>query len=304
MNYNKDLLDDVVTFLEDIEDDIKAALISGTEFDDIDDGDIRYRMEESMHTSFSLEDAVFVIDNCENAETDAGLWEGLDPSDSIIAMAMHSYMADAWFKAEELYEEMVIKYDDYVDCFDDVKDSVVADVIWRWFVSLFEITPVETGGITELTILEHWVRLNKDSGMWGGYPFGGAYIDARCGTGYSMPEVKDFVDCDRTVRYQLPHMIGKCCEEVELRIGELKEATMTDNEKHHAKLDELIDDARKEMHTMLDSAMLSGAASHDMARPDTYFLARSILTIYGDNRCHAPAAASMLKEIENLAKFV
>lgn len=304
MNYDKDLLDDVTAFIESIEDEIKAALIDRTAFDNIDGGDIQCRMEESIYTPFSLEDAVFVIDNCENEETDAGLWEGLDPSDAIIAMAVYSYRADAWFKAEELYDEMLTNYEDYIDRFDDVDNSVAADVIWDWFISLFEIKPVETGGITELAILEHWIRLNKDAGTWSGYPLGGAYIDARCGTGYSMPNVKNFVDCDRTVRYQLPHMNGKYCADVEARIDELKEGMMTCSDKHHAKLDELIDGARKHMHGMMDSAMLSGAISHDMAQPHSYFLSRAIVTIYGDMRPHAPPGHSMLREIDELAKVL
>lgn len=303
MDYNKDLLDDVVAFLEDMKDEIKAALVAGTEFDDIDDGEIRYSMEESICTSFSLEDAVYVIDNCENEETDTGLWEGLDPSDAIIAMAAYSYQADAWFKAEELYNDMLAKYEDEDDGlrFDKMD---MADMIWKDFIDGQTIQPVEAGGITELTILEHWVRLNKDSGMWSGYPLGGAYIDARCGTGYSMPEVKNFVDCDRTVRYQLPHMTGKYCADVEKLIDELKESTMTDSEKHHAKLDELIDGAREGMHGMMDSAMLSGAVSDEMARPDSYFLARAIFTIYGDERNHAPPSIIMNREIDNLAKVL
>lgn len=112
------------------------------------------------------------------------------------------------------------------------------------------------------------------------------------------------MDYDKDLLYQLPHMTGKYCADVEVRIDELKESTMTDSEKHHAKLDELIDDARKEMHLMMDRAMLSGAVSHGMAQPDTYFLARAIITIYGDERYHAPPSISMNKETDNLAKVL
>jgi hypothetical protein len=51
-------------------------------------------------------------------------------------------------------------------------------------------------------------------------------------------------------------------------------------------------------------AMLSGAVSHGMSQPDSYFLARAIFTIYGDERNHAPPSIIMNKEIDNLAKVL
>lgn len=300
MDYDKDLLNDVVSFLEEIEDEIKTALIDGAEFGDIDDGEIRCRMEESIYTPFSLEDAAFVINNCENEETDAGLCEGLDQTDAIIAMAVYSYSADAWDKAEELYDEM---FTEYVDEDDGLRfDKMdMANIVWDEFLKRHTIEPVDAGGITELTILEHWIRLNNNAGMWNRSPFGGAYIDARCGVGYSMPDIKNFVDCDRTAQYQLPHMNGKCRDDVKARIDELKETMMTGIEKHHAKLDELIDGAREEMHRMMNNAVLSGAVSNDML---PYRLARAIVTMYGDERQHATLTTIANTEIDNLAKML
>lgn len=54
---------------------------------------------------------------------------------------------------------------------------------------------------------------------------GGVYIDSRCGTGHSMPDVKNFYDQDRITRLQLPSMVGKYLDAVKERIAELEGIT-------------------------------------------------------------------------------
>ena len=51
-------------------------------------------------------------------------------------------------------------------------------------------------------------------GTRGSYPLGGSYIDARCGTGYGMPDQYEYVMTDRKVAKQLPHLAGKYRDDV------------------------------------------------------------------------------------------
>lgn len=70
---------------------------------------------------------------------------------------------------------------------------------------------------------------------------------------------------------------------------------------HHAKLDELIDDSRATMHKMLDSALLVDDLPSEMRDLDSYFLARAIITIYGDQHNHAPPSRAMSRKIKKLS---
>lgn len=253
MNYTQDVLEDAVDFLQNHPDEIKEAILEDTDFSDIEDGEIRdWLHEEVTDRYYSLAAAAYIIENCENEETDCGLYEGLDARDAMSVIAAYSYSSDVWFKAEELYEEMRSELDtkwvvletetsEVVDEFDteeeadecvseiddDGGDFEVAelhdiDEIWQNFIDENTIQPVEVGGDAELYLLKEWLRLCDDSGMWGGFPLGSSYIDARCGTGHGMPDVKDFVDFDHDVRYQLPDMRGKRRDEIAIRIEELE----------------------------------------------------------------------------------
>lgn len=73
---------------------------------------------------------------------------------------------------------------------------------------------------------------------------------------------------------------------------------------HHERLDELIEDARETMHLMLDQALASRALTQDMRSTSTYLLARSIITIYGDQRNHAPPSPSYERDIKHLANSI
>jgi hypothetical protein len=63
-------------------------------------------------------------------------------------------------------------------------------------------------------LLECWIRLSNNAGLWGGYPLGHSYIDDRCGAGYGMIEVKDFVDFDHEVALKIPLLRGKQKREI------------------------------------------------------------------------------------------
>lgn len=38
---------------------------------------------------------------------------------------------------------------------------------------------------------------------------GMSYIDARCGSGHGMPDIKNFVDCDHELARKIPALAGK-----------------------------------------------------------------------------------------------
>lgn len=236
MDYEKDVLKEAVDFLVEFEDAIKGALIDDTDFDNIDlYGDMR----DALHTSvidrgYTPGDAVYILENCENEEDDSGIWEGLkDWREQLSARAAYSYGNDVWFKAEELYKELKDNYKDKEnDAMDEAEEKEeefndydkLANEAWNDFVEEHTVQPVKEGSEEEIELLKEWLALRKDAGMWGGYPLGSCYIDARCGSGHGMPEVKEFVDCDQEVAEKLPHMKHKSHLDVEMRLEELRQS--------------------------------------------------------------------------------
>lgn len=258
MDYDTEVEKDAYAFLSDIEDDIKKAILNGE--DDISDiecnesgyGYIRDFFHESVtDRSYSIEDAAWVIANCEEEETDSGMWEGQEMHQAMQICAAFSYGNDVWMKVAEIYEEMFDNFepnydvknaDDEViatftdedeanDTYDTTKGYEIEegrgniDEIWQEYEDENVESEIETGGAEELQVLRQWIRLCGKAGMWGGYPFGSVYIDARCGTGYSMPDVKDFTDFDIIARRKLPSMTGSYADAVKARIEELEGIT-------------------------------------------------------------------------------
>lgn len=263
MDYKQDVAEDAFDFLSEIEEDIKDAIVSGEE--EVDEivcdktgrGEIRdYFHEEVIDRGYSIEDAAFVIANCEEEETDRGLWEGLEMDRAMQACAAYSYSNDVWAEVKSQYEglsdefepswkvvdvtgDVIKEFDDedtaqeWIDKNDenDMEGYEVTegrgniDEIWQDWVNDNTTQAIETGGRDELFALQRWVKLGAEAGLWGGSPLGGVYIDARCGTGYSMPDVKNFYDQDRITRLQLPSMTGKYLDAVKERIVELEGIT-------------------------------------------------------------------------------
>lgn len=269
MDYTQDVAEDAFDFLSEIEEDIKNAIVNGEEdiseitCDETGRGEIRdYFHEEVTDRAYSIEDAAYVIANCENEETDRGMWEGLEMDRAMQACAAYSYSNDVWAEVESQYEGLLGEFEPsylvvdkdgnrhdgckeadfgeeedaqgYIENDIEPEDREGLEVIegrgnidevWQDWVNDNTVSEIETGGKDELFALQRWVKLNAKSGMWSGYPLGGVYIDARCGTGYSMPDVKDFYDQDRITRLQLPSMRGKYLEAVKERIEELEGIT-------------------------------------------------------------------------------
>jgi len=262
MDYDTEVEKDAYAFLSDIEDDIKEAILNGE--DDVSNircdisgyGEIQDAFFESVtDRSYTIEDAAFVIANCTEEETDTGLWGGKDMYDAMQTCAAFSYSHDVWAKVVEVYEEMLDKFEPSYIVVDEDDNAVKEfsedgeaenwiesqpgrtrglwvkegrgniDELWQEYEDENTTKPIEAGGSDELFALKRWVKLSEKAGTWGSYPLSGSYIDARCGTGYSMPDVKNFVDVDHETGLKLPHMRGKYIDAIKERIEELEGIT-------------------------------------------------------------------------------
>lgn len=226
VDYEKDVEDEAKGFLADYEDMIKQAIKEGKDFDrnDIDDLDTAFH-ENITDRAYSPEDAVFILEHCENEETDSGLWEGSDWRDELSARASYSFSNDVWFKCEEIYKQIKEEYESHLATPDTEEEELPEEELPeeeqnKLLDRLFEehtstkLEPVEKGSQEEKELIERWLRLNENAGLWGGYPVGSSYIDARCGSGHGMPDVKDYVDFDRELAQRCPHLADKRKEAV------------------------------------------------------------------------------------------
>lgn len=227
MNYEKDILQEAKDFLSNNEDMIKEAIKNGADWDynDIDSLDENWHCEITDR-SYSLEDAAYIISHADNVETDSGLWEGQDPQDALRAQAAYSYANDVWFECERIFKEMKDEYEEdrdheedheedenfNTDKMEEENDKLLDDIIKR--ATAQPIEPAEQGSEDEKELIERWLNLNANAGLWGGYPVGSSYIDARCGSGHGMPDIKEYVDFDQEFRKKVPHLDGKRKEEV------------------------------------------------------------------------------------------
>lgn len=237
-DYGKEVKQEAVDFLLNQESMIVDALENDSDFDqnEIEGLDSAWH-ENIVDRSYSLQDAAYILENCENEESDSGLWEGRDARETLSAMAAYSYSNDVWSEAEELYNEIKERMDELLEeeenssedledeADDESPEKVAAQKAFDEFRdnnALAAIKPVEKGSPEELRQIEIWLRLNAEAGTWGGFPVGGSYIDARCGSGHGMPEIKEYVDFDREFSRRVPWLSGKYKNIVQARHDELK----------------------------------------------------------------------------------
>jgi hypothetical protein len=218
MDYSKDITQEAKDFIEQHEDDIKEAIKNDAEWDY---NDMEF-LDSSWHSdivdrSYSLEDAAYIVENSDNTESDSGLWEGQEPRDALVTQAAYSYANDVWFECQRIYDEMKSDYQDRKindddetneDIDIDAENNKILDEIFKEF-TIDNLQPVEKGSHNEKYLIQKWLKLNENAGLWGGYPVGSSYIDARCGSGHSMPDIKDYVDFDREFAKQVPHLNNK-----------------------------------------------------------------------------------------------
>jgi hypothetical protein len=226
MDYRKDVLDDALDFIRDHEDLFLEALRDG--HDSLHDFSIDDRGEfhESVtDRSYTLADAAYILENCDNEETDSGLWSSLDPKEAVPVMAAYSYANDVRERLGELYEELHERYTELTEELEAVDAKIpdtdddshpakraLADILEAHRPKPVEVEPKSD---EERVLLSRWLIANAKVGMRGGYPLGSSYIDSRCGTGHGMPEEKDYVEIDHEVASRCPHMRGASRDQVE-----------------------------------------------------------------------------------------
>ncbi len=220
LNYEKDVEKTAKEFMMDNIDEFIQSLVDDIE--DLNDGTIYdILVENQSYISYTPEDAVFVLQNSKNEETDNGLWEGKNDWREILnIMAVYTHENDVRAKIDEIYKEIYqdfiseIENTDKASESDDAEHKTIAKSIILQYCEE-KIEQVKPGTEDEKEILQEWLRINKNVGMRGGYPLGSSYIDARCGVGYGTPEQYEYVETDRKVAKQIPHLSGKYRKEVE-----------------------------------------------------------------------------------------
>lgn len=220
MNYLKDVLGDAVSFLQDHEEAIKDAIVDDLDFDrnDINCLDEDFHLDITDR-AYTLSDAAYIIENCENEETDSGLWENQQPEDAIKTKAAFSFSMDVWLKCEELYQEIQVRYDEIEE--EGTPEGGMVDLAWQEFEEKYiKVETYVLGSPDEERTLKRWLDLNANAGIWSGSPFGSSYIDTRCGSGHGMPVIKDFVDFDNQAAAKLPHLKGKYRSDIQAYYAE------------------------------------------------------------------------------------
>lgn len=121
-DYKTQVDEEASSFISDHEDMIIEAVKDSASWDYND----IHGLDTSWHECitdrcYSSMEAAFVIDNCENEETDTGLWEGLDLRQQLSAMAAYSYANDVWFACKDFYEQIK---EDVEEALDDLRDEL------------------------------------------------------------------------------------------------------------------------------------------------------------------------------------
>ena len=218
LDYEREVEKEAKEFLSEHEDEIVELLTdSAKELSE----ELYESLNEDLDRSYTPEDATFVLENSENEETDSGLWEGVsDWREELNIRAAYTYINDVRSEIDYIYKQMYEDFEsasadlnfddeDYVEKLESLAKSILSEAVKE------PIKQVEPGSEEEKEILSEWITLNKNVGERGGYPLGGSYIDARCGTGFGMPDQYEYVMTDRKVGKQLPHLAGKYRKDVQ-----------------------------------------------------------------------------------------
>lgn len=244
VNYESEVRKEAVDFIEEVMDDIKESLRSGDDYL-FNDSEIDDRFFECVtDRSYSLSDAAFVLENSRNCETDSGLWEGQEPEQAVETKAAFTFANDVRSEVDDIYNDLAseysVKYDDIYnelmekspekidadeDDYDPEEDA--QDIALKFTEEYFydEYDPkveVVTNKSDKIRMLERYIALKGSAGLWSGYPVGSSYIDSRCGIGYGMPGVHDYVEYDHMISRAIPDICGKGEREVQTYLEELK----------------------------------------------------------------------------------
>jgi hypothetical protein len=203
----EDIAKEVISLLREHKEEFVNALSNDAEFGP---NDIRclQSFNENVDPSFCLEDAVIVLRETEHVGDSYG---DEDPENALIVAAIDAYRQDVWAQCKDLYcrmhARMTETFGDHEDTEAKTADQAFDEIIKE------NASPdpnlVEEGSEEELFLVRSWIRQNDRAGTWGGFPVGGSYIDSRCGSGYSMIEISDYVDFDHEFSKRVPWLAGK-----------------------------------------------------------------------------------------------
>jgi hypothetical protein len=227
-SYDDEIEKEAAGFITEQREMLLSAIIAGADFDynEIENLDQLWH-ESIVDRSYTAEDAIYILDNCENEED--GMDFPKDYRDGLSMRAAYSFANDVWFKTVQFYDEIKERFKELMDEDENNCPTEMANQAFNEFESREgpdSITPVERNSDDERRQLGEWLNLGKSiSGYWFGYPLGSAYIDSRCGSGHGMPDVKEFVDFDHETAKRVPWMAGKRKEEVQVRFDELTDRT-------------------------------------------------------------------------------
>jgi len=85
-----------------------------------------------------------------------------------------------------------------------------------------EDVTVVTGVPDRIRMIERYLALGGNASLWDGYPCGSSYIDSRCGVGFGMPEIHDYVEYDHMIAKAIPEIDGKSKNDVKKYLEELR----------------------------------------------------------------------------------
>jgi hypothetical protein len=241
VHYSDEVRKEAVDFIDEMFDEFIEALKNEEDYF-FSDSSVDDRFFECVgDRSYTLTDAAFVIENSDNVETDSGLWEGQDPVDAVCSQAAYTFSNDVRFEVEEIYEDVKSEYDRaYSDVYDELADKHSDDVDYdptedamesaamqakEYFQNDYhEDTTVVTGVPDRIRMIERYLALGNNASTWDGYPCGSSYIDSRCGVGFGMPEIHDYVEYDHMIAKAIPEIDGKSKSEVKKYLEELRKS--------------------------------------------------------------------------------
>jgi|GEM_PF-3187374 len=213
--YYDDIENRARDFVKDNKDNIIEAMVN--EFDDLFDDDEILDALSCDLPPMTVSDAAIAVEESVNEADDPGLWEGLNPMDAIISMGTYTMEMDIRDEIQEIYRDMYSEYEDAMledDEKDDWDNRDIAEKIFKEWAQEDEVPKGVPGSQGEKSDIERWLEMNRNAGLRGGYPLGHAYIDMRCGTGYSQPDQLRYVNFDNNMGAMYPHLSGKYTHEV------------------------------------------------------------------------------------------
>jgi len=238
VKYDAEVRTEAVDFIDEMLDEFIEAMQNESDY--FFEGDVEDRFFENVgDRSYTLTDAAFVIENSDNVETDSGLWEGQEPAEALETQAAFTFSNDVRSEVEEIYESVKSEYDEkYSEICDELEakhfdeedyepseDAMEAasQFAKEYFQEEYhEKTEVIKNTGDKIRMIERYLDLGNHASSWSGYSCGSSYIDSRCGVGFGMPEIHDYVEFDHMIAKAIPDINGKGKSEIRKYLEDLK----------------------------------------------------------------------------------